>query len=546
MTHSWLRILAHHDFAVQACGLLAGGAVLLLFRNGKAGGPKSEKLSLPKKTQPVQEALEKSLKSKNGRTFLGVKEVPRFPFGLTGKPFFISREHRERHMQILGPTRSGKSQLLLAITAQDMTGGLPCFFMEAKGDISDFSQFAGLAALSGRLRDLRYFNPADPQSMSFNPILPVSGQDSTSVSNQISRAIGREPGGESDSEYFKSLDYARIQTMAEIFLSTGKAFTLRDAFYYFEFDDCRTKAYEMCKNQHLVDLAKRQFSQPGQQPGRRTDTSALTAKLRPWITGPLGELLNSYSPQIRLEEVFEKKQLAYFAIPIGHLQVLANPLGRMVAAGLLAVASSRQRARHKPDPASIILDEFPEFATPSFATFIATVGSARFWTIFSHQDLGQLKKVQGMDPDAFFSVLFSNSSGCKVTFQAPHPDDAELLAKAVGTTNTIKDTERVTAGILGEVGTGQKSRVEVEEFIAHPNILKGLRPGLALAMPHGEKPGVIATAAVHSLLRGQDLAEIPEVSGPCQEGLHLRDAIDEDEEEFPESDGRSGGPAGKS
>jgi type IV secretory pathway TraG/TraD family ATPase VirD4 len=422
----------------------------------------------------------------------------------------------------MGPTRSGKSQLLLSLCAQDMAARRSLFFMEAKGDVSDFHQFARLAQLTGRLADLRYFNPADPASMTFNPIRPVPGQDATEVANQISRAIGREPGGGGESEFFRNVDYARIQTMTEIFMASGLEFTLKDAFYYFQFEQCRNRAYSFCSDKSLIALTKRQFEGPA------GDTTALTANLRPWISGRLGALLNSYEPQIRLEDVFSHDRLAYFAIPIGRLQVLANPLGRMVIAGLMGVAAMRQSMAVKPEPAAVILDEFPEFATPVFASLIATVGSAKLWTIFSHQDLGQLMKVVGTPPEAFFSALFSNSSGCKVFFHLPHPDDAELIAKAAGTFTTTKATEAVETGLLGAMKTGGKSMREVEEFLAHPNLLRSLKPGLAVAWAHGGRPAVVSTAVAHEMVRDQTPVLLPEVRGTPARGLDLASALPKD------------------
>lgn len=492
-------------------GLHMAGTVLK-----RARKPKSLKLEIAEEPLETGAALKEILATTGEETLLGV--VParrRWRLHKGSAPWLLSREHRERHMQIMGPTRSGKSQLLLSLCAQDMNARRPVFFMEAKGDVGDFQQFARLARQTGRTEDIRYFNPSDPKSMTFNPIRPIPGQDATSVANQISRAIGREPGGGGDSEYFKSVDYARIQTMAEVFMATGRAFTLKDAFYYFEFESCRDRAYELCPDKSLVTLAKRQYE------GKSADTSALTAHLRPWISGRLGELLNSYEPQIRLEDVFKNDRLAYFAIPIGHMQVLANSLGRMIVAGLLGVAFKRQQMTRKPGPASVILDEFPEFATPVFASFIATVGSAKLWTIFSHQDLGQLKKVEGIDPDVFFSALYSNSSGCKVFFNLPHPADAELIARAAGTIATIKSTEAVEAGIFGDIGTGKKSLREVEEFVAHPNVLRSLPPGMAVAWAHRRKPAVVSTAAAHVVITDKSPVELPAVAGVPQKGLEL-------------------------
>ena len=140
----------------------------------------------PEEFSDLEKLIYKALTdAKNTGTFLGKANG--------GKLVSLGAAERERHMQIVGPTRSGKSQLLFALSGQDMRQGLPVFFMEAKGDHSDFDQFLRLAALAGRVPAVRYFNPHDGRSMTFNPIRMVPGQDATAIANQIARAIGREP-----------------------------------------------------------------------------------------------------------------------------------------------------------------------------------------------------------------------------------------------------------------------------------------------------------------------------------------------------------------
>ncbi|TBR17690.1 hypothetical protein EPO15_16335 [bacterium] len=435
------------------------------------------------------------------------------------KRITLGAAERERHLQFVGPTRSGKSQLLFALSGQDMRDGLPVLFMEAKGDRGDFDQFLRMAQRAGRVGAVRYFNPQDGRSMTFNPIRMVPGQDATAIANQIVRAIGREPTSSGEGQdYYRSVDYAKVQNMAEIFCAIGKQFTLRDCFFYFGSKAARDKAFALCADRRLVGIAGQQFKDC-------PDSTALSSALRPWTTGALGALLNSYSPQIKLEDVFAEGRLAYFAIPIGHLQVLANPLGRMLISGLLSVASSRQKARKKPQPASVILDEFAEFATPVFASFIATVGSARLWTTLSHQDLGQLKKVQGMDADAFASAVFNNTSGCKVCFRTPDPEDAEFWSSTLGTYTTTDDTERVQRGLLGIVGTGEMSRRKVEQFRIHPNRLKNLTPGTALVFAPGKEACLARTARVYRLPAPGPLPELAALETPFEEGLDLEAAV---------------------
>ena len=443
-------------------------------------------------------------------TFVGVANGP--------KTIVLSQSQRERHIQFVGPTRSGKSQLLFAMAGQDMRQGMPVLFMEAKGDHADFDQYLKMAALAGRVGHVRYFNPQDNRSMSFNPIRMVPGQDATALANQIVRALGREPTSSGEGQdYYRSVDYAKVQNMADIFCSIGLQFSLKDCFYYFGFDLARKKAFDLCKDRRLVGIAVQQFKDS-------PDSTALTSAIRPWTTGNLGRLLNSYSPQIRLEDVFEGNQLAYFAIPIGDLQVLANPLGRMLISGLLSVSSSRQSASKKAPPASVILDEFAEFATPVFASFIATVGSARLWTTLSHQDLGQLKKVQGMDADAFTSAVFNNTSGCKVCFRTPDPEDAEFWSSALGTYATTDDTERISRGLLGEQRTGEMSRRGVENFMIHPNRLKNLPPGTALILVPGKEACLARTARAYGVADSCSLPPLAEVKEGHAAGLDLESA----------------------
>jgi len=491
-----------------AFGLLIGAFIAY----AKPAGGRSPGWEVPEEQKGLDKALEACLapESEDEGTLLGMDA--------RGRKILLDARSREAHMQVVGPTRSGKSQLLFALSSQDMRRGLPVFFMEAKGDASDFDQFLGLALRCGRGHDVRYFNPQDPRSMSFNPIRKLPGQDATALANQIARIIGREPTSSGEGQdYYRSVDYAKIQNMAEVFWNTGLDFTLRDCFLYFGHESCRERAFTLCKDDKVAEAARHEFE-------KNPETTALTSAISPWTTRPLGALLNTYSPQIELDKIFDRSQLAYFAIPIGHLQVLANPLGRMLISGMLSVAAWRQQRREKPGPASVILDEFAEFATPAFASFIATVGSARMWTTLSHQDLGQLKKVQGMDAEAFNSAVFNNTSGCKVCFRSPDPEDAEFWASILGTFQTFEDTERVTKSFMGVRKSGEMSRRSVDHFKVHPNKLKSLPAGTALVYSPGCQDCLVRTARVFQLAGGKD-AWLSPVPGSDKEGLHLESAV---------------------
>ena len=163
-------------------GLGTAAAAVAFSRLGHRS--EEERLQLPRCGLDAGRLLEAALKEKGEETVLGA--IPGRGLLSRRRPFTLLPGHRQRHMQIMGPTRCGKSQLLFALCAQDMARDMPVFLMEAKGDVGDFAQFAKLAVRTGRVQDVRYFNPADSRSMTLNPIQPVPGQDAVSIANQVS------------------------------------------------------------------------------------------------------------------------------------------------------------------------------------------------------------------------------------------------------------------------------------------------------------------------------------------------------------------------
>ena len=95
------------------------GAAAGLGAAGLKSGPRKEDWETPKDSGAVDKALARRLREKaaGDETFLGVTK--------SGWCASLSTREREGHMQIVGPTRCGKSQLLLSIAAQDMKAKLP-------------------------------------------------------------------------------------------------------------------------------------------------------------------------------------------------------------------------------------------------------------------------------------------------------------------------------------------------------------------------------------------------------------------------------------
>ncbi|MDE2293447.1 MAG: hypothetical protein KGL53_15305, partial [Elusimicrobia bacterium] len=118
--HPRLPLLQRDWLAFAALWSVGVGLAVAFGR--KRSGRKPE-WDAPKEMWGLDSALGRRLDGQTRRTgtFLGMASGRR--------EVCLADTRRERHMQIVGPTRSGKSQLLFALSGQDMRAGMPVFFM---------------------------------------------------------------------------------------------------------------------------------------------------------------------------------------------------------------------------------------------------------------------------------------------------------------------------------------------------------------------------------------------------------------------------------
>ena len=62
-------------------------------------------------------------------------------------------------------------------------------------------------------------------------------------------------------------------------------------------------------------------------------------------------------------------------------------------------------------------------------------------------------------------------------FLQKRPESAELISSMAGTKKVWKETLRSQKLLYFDLPTGDKSIREVEEFVIHPNVIKGLKVG---------------------------------------------------------------------
>ena len=109
-----------------------------------------------------------------------------------GREIWLDRDAMTRHMMVVGTTGSGKSELLLGMSANAIASGNGVLFVDGKGDIATFAKLHAIAERFGRGGDVLLLNlsgkpviDADgrvhPVSNSLNPFQDLPASDITTI-----------------------------------------------------------------------------------------------------------------------------------------------------------------------------------------------------------------------------------------------------------------------------------------------------------------------------------------------------------------------------
>ena len=117
----------------------------------------------------------------------------------------------------------------------------------------------------------------------------------------------------------------------------------------------------------------------------------------------------------------------------------------------------------------IILDELNAYASPALVNLYNKSRSAGVTCIGAVQSMSDLDNAAGI---AFRNQILENSNNYVIMRQNA-PDDAELCAKILGTTEKMQLTYQISQLKETELGTAKR----VREFIIHPDEIKSFDVG---------------------------------------------------------------------
>lgn len=445
----------------------------------------------------------------------GPDSGPNYFIGMDNKktPVWTTEKDLTRNVQVVGPPGTGKSVLLFNMAVQAVQKGKAVCFVDGKGDMSFLSMVQSYFTGSPEKKDFLYFTPLSPEtSHTYNPLISI--QDPGELTDMLTNGLNLNVVG--PGKVYSDTQKAYLLLLFNLFLNTGRKFNFIDLMVFTNYFEIRERVYGLVGDRQLVDdmehfLKRLKANQP--------ELLGLTTQIQKlFCSDPLiSSLVNPYSSDIVVKDVFEKKKFCVFSLSAGKKAETNEALAKMVISDVAnAVGERMGRSAELNDFAELILDEFGQYVPASFDKFITTARGANIGCILSHQSNSQLIGRDGVDRLAGIVRECANT-----TILFKQAEEADFWSKILGTRTATKRTDVIEGSeFLTEKKGETGSLREVEEFLIHPNKLKQLGVG-QVAYRAGDKLGQLVSIGMFNLAGVAPVIEKPQ-HVPGEEGLNLQ------------------------
>lgn len=425
--------------------------------------------------------------------------------GLTDKAehVFLKESQRSMHTQVIGTTNAGKTEsVILPWAIQDLTQGRGLIIIDGKADRGILDKIYAYASKAGRSKDFRLFSLSNiAESSQYNPLIGGTPEE---IAERVFNSF------EIEHSYYRAIQFEVLSQMLRIFeeLKLIPTFErLHDAIS----SPAKLEIAAKSLKANLAAWFSTFLALPSRD--RLERTSGLTSALGQFAFGRHGNLFNTETPKISIEEALNKNQILYFQLPVLLSPFLGKAVGKLVLQDLQSVIANRHRTDSKGASFfSVFLDDFTEYLYPGFVSILNKSRSAKIGIVFAHQALGD---IEGLGKPIANAIL--TNSNLKIFMRGTDPESAEYFSRVIGTRTTTKATERTKRSLLGQRHTGDASAREVEEFKIHPNKFKS-------ALGVGEAYVVIPyeQGSRTEFIKFRMLADLPAQDLPIQTPLIAR------------------------
>jgi Type IV secretion-system coupling protein DNA-binding domain len=345
------------------------------------------------------------------RLVLGMQEVS-MSYTRQEVPWGISHTDRRNHLYIIGKTGMGKTALLRNILLQDIARGAGVGLIDPHGDLAE----SIIDAIpSGRSNDVVYFNPSDlAYPIAWNLVQAIPPDEHDLMAQFLVDAF-RSIFGESWGPRLHFILYNAVRACLD-----ARNTTLVSVYRMLTDAPYRARILSQAKDPVVRDFWHTEFAAWPER-YRLEAVSSIRNKLGRFLGSPaVRNIVGQFTGKLDLGFVMDNRRIFIANLAKGMLGPdQANLLGSLLVAQFQAAAFKREAVpEQERQDFSLVIDEFQNFMTESFAAILSEARKYRLNLTMAHQYLGQARP-------AVREAVFGNV-GSIIAFRVGGPD-AEAL-----------------------------------------------------------------------------------------------------------------------
>ena len=334
----------------------------------------------------------------------------------------LNEEERRRHIYILGATGTGKSTLLLSMVNHDIQNDKGLCVIDPHGDLIE-KVLPNIP--SERIKDVIYFNPDDiayPIGLNLLELTPgLSEDDSLREKEFITESIISLFHKLYPEKYSgPRMEYILRNTIYTAFTTENPTlFTIYKILINTAF---RKSVVSKLKDENLLEFWKYEFSKAGDYQ-KVSMISPITNKIGRFLFSPTAKrILEQEKSSINFDKIMDEGKILLCNLSKGKLgEDTSEVFGILIMTKIQLAALKRARAEFKDrKDFYLYVDEFQNFATPSFAQILSEARKYRLNAILAHQTTSQL------EDKALVNITLANT-GTIICFRTANPEDEKLI-----------------------------------------------------------------------------------------------------------------------
>lgn len=348
-------------------------------------------------------------------------------YGGTTTPIGLTKLERTGHMFVIGQTRSGKSNLMMQMIIQDIQAGRGVAVIDPHGDLAKaLINFIP----EKRINDFIYVNPRDiknPVGINLLELTNYDDEDEQELEKDIVaegaiailRKVFSNEFSKGGTSAFKIESLLRNTIHTAFLTKNPTLFTIFDLLNNPQF---RQGVLQKITDSRLMDFWREEFGSAGDMQ-RVKMISPVNARVGRFLFSPIMKrILGQPKSTINFDDLLNNEKILICNLSKGEIsEDNCEVIGTLIITKIRQAAEKRAlMAPEERKPLYLYVDEFQNFATPSFIKMISELGKFGINIIIVEQSTSQ------QQDRSLTNVILANT-GNVITFKTANPIDEDLM-----------------------------------------------------------------------------------------------------------------------